>query len=56
MPFLISADKAATEIVSGIAQGDFEIHFPRTFSRLLKAINLLPYRMYFWCVHRFTGL
>jgi len=56
MPFLISADKAATEIVSGIARGDFEIHFPRTFSRLLKAINLLPYRMYFWCVHRFTGL
>lgn len=56
MPFLVSADKAASEIVSGIARGDFEIHFPRTFSRLLKAINLLPYRMYFWCVRRFTGL
>lgn len=56
MPFLISADKAAEEIVSGIARGDFEIHFPRTFSRLLKAVNLLPYRMYFWCVRRFTGL
>jgi NAD(P)-dependent dehydrogenase (short-subunit alcohol dehydrogenase family) len=56
MPFLIGADKAADEIVAGLSRGDFEIHFPRTFSRLLKAINLLPYRMYFWCVRRFTGL
>jgi NAD(P)-dependent dehydrogenase (short-subunit alcohol dehydrogenase family) len=56
MPFLISADQAAGEILTGLARGDFEIHFPRTFSRLLKAINLLPYRMYFWCVRRFTGL
>jgi short-subunit dehydrogenase len=56
MPFMIGADKAADEIVAGLSRGDFEIHFPRTFSRLLKAINLLPYRMYFWCVRRFTGL
>ena len=56
MPFLISAEKAASAIVAGLARGDFEIHFPRTFSRLLKTINLLPYRLYFWCVRRFTGL
>jgi NAD(P)-dependent dehydrogenase (short-subunit alcohol dehydrogenase family) len=56
MPFLISAEKAAALILEGLAGGDFEIHFPRTFSRLLKAINLLPYRLYFWCVRRFTGL
>jgi short-subunit dehydrogenase len=56
MPFLISAEKAAALILEGLARGDFEIHFPRTFSRLLKAINLLPYRLYFWCVRRFTGL
>ncbi len=55
MPFLIGADKAAEEIVDGIARGDFEIHFPRAFSRMLKAINLLPHRLYFWCVRRFTG-
>jgi len=56
MPFLISAEKAASAIVAGLARGDFEIHFPRAFSRLLKTINLLPYRLYFWCVRRFTGL
>lgn len=56
MPFLISADKAAAAILEGLARGDFEIHFPRTFSLLLKVINLLPYRLYFWCVRRFTGL
>jgi len=56
MPFLISAEKAAGEIVAGLERGDFEIHFPRAFSRMLKAINLLPHRLYFWCVGRFTGL
>lgn len=56
MPFLVSAEKAAAEIVAGLARGDFEIDFPRTFSRMLKAINLLPHRLYFWCVRRFTGL
>ncbi len=55
MPFLISAEKAAAEIVAGLGRGDFEIHFPRAFSRLLKAVNLLPQRLYFWCVRRFTG-
>lgn len=54
MPFLISAEQAAREIVRGLARGDFEIHFPRAFSWLLKAINLLPHRLYFWCVRRFT--
>lgn len=56
MPFLVSAEKAAAAILDGLARGDFEIHFPRAFSRLLKAVNLLPYRLYFWCVRRFTGL
>lgn len=55
MPFLISAEQAARQIVRGLARGDFEIHFPRAFSWLLKAINLLPHRLYFWCVRRFTG-
>ncbi len=55
MPFLISAEQAAEEIVQGLARGDFEIDFPRAFSRLLKAVNLLPHRLYFWCVRRFTG-
>jgi NAD(P)-dependent dehydrogenase (short-subunit alcohol dehydrogenase family) len=56
MPFLISAEQAATAILAGLARGDFEIDFPRAFSRMLKAINVLPHRLYFWCVRRFTGL
>ncbi len=56
MPFLVSAEEAARQIVAGLERGDFEIHFPRAFSRMLKAINLLPHRLYFWCVRRFTGM
>ena len=56
MPALIEADEAAREILHGIARGAFEIHFPKRFSCVLKAINLLPYRAYFALVHRMTGL
>jgi short-subunit dehydrogenase len=56
MPALISADQAASEIVRGMERGDFEIHFPRRFSRTLKFLRILPYRMYFAIVRRITGL
>jgi len=56
MPFLISAEQAAQEIMDGLARGDFEIHFPRRFSRLLKFLNLLPHRLYFWLVGKGTGM
>ena len=56
MPHLISAAEAAREIVGGLERGDFEIHFPRAFSRQLKLLRLLPYRWYFAAVRRATGL
>ena len=56
MPALIGADEAAREILAGIERGAFEIHFPKRFTRVLKALNLLPYRVYFSLVHRITGL
>lgn len=56
MPALIGADEAAREILDGIERGAFEIHFPRRFTRVLKLLNLLPYRLYFPLVHRITGL
>lgn len=43
MPFLISAEKAASEIIQGIEAKKFEIHFPKKFTILLKLIRLLPY-------------
>lgn len=56
MPALIEADEAAREILAGIERGAFEIHFPKRFTRVLKLLNLLPYRAYFPLVHRITGL
>ena len=56
MPALIEANEAAREILAGIERGEFEIHFPKRFTGLLKVLKLLPYRAYFPLVHRITGL
>lgn len=56
MPDLISADEAAREIVEGLRAGRFEIHFPRSFTRKLKLLRLLPYRLYFPLIRKATGL
>ena len=56
MPALIGVDEAAREILAGIERGEFEIHFPKRFTRMLKMLKLLPYRAYFPLVHRITGL
>jgi len=56
MPALIGVDEAACEILAGIERGQFEIHFPKRFTRMLKLLRLLPYRAYFPLVHRITGL
>ena len=55
MPALIEPADAARAIIEGFARGDFEIHFPRRFSRVLKLLRLLPYRLYFFCVRRLTA-
>lgn len=56
MPALISSEAAAREILAGIQRGDFEIHFPRRFTRGMKLLKWLPYRWYFPLVRRITGL
>jgi short-subunit dehydrogenase len=47
MPALISSEEAASEIISGLAKGHFEIHFPKRFTRVMKLMRHLPYRLYF---------
>ena len=47
MPAEISPEQAARAIVEGWADGDFEIHFPKRFTRFMKALRQLPYRLYF---------
>ncbi|MCW9059503.1 MAG: SDR family NAD(P)-dependent oxidoreductase [Gammaproteobacteria bacterium] len=56
MPALISSEEAAREILAGMGRGEFEIHFPRRFTRVMKLLRMLPYAGYFPLVHRFTGL
>ncbi len=56
MPALITADEAAQEIIRGLARGDFELHFPRRFTRLMKLLRLLPYRWFFPLVMRKTQI
>lgn len=56
MPFIIEPDEAAERIMQGLARGDFEIHFPRAFSFLLKLINLLPHGLYLRLVKKGTGM
>ncbi|MGB6114717.1 MAG: short-chain dehydrogenase, partial [Comamonas sp.] len=43
-------------IVRGWERGQFELHFPKRFTGVLKLMRCLPYRWYFPLVHRFTGL
>jgi len=56
MPALISPQEAAVQIVQGIERGEFHIHFPRRFTNWLRFAQLLPYRAYFWLIHKVTGL
>ena len=50
MPFIISQDEAARRIVDGFEKAGFEITFPRRMSWVMKAVNLLPYPIYFWLI------
>lgn len=56
MPGLISSEEAAREILSGMEQGQFHIHFPKSFTNWLRFARLLPYRWYFHLIHKVTGL
>lgn len=56
MPGLITPEQAAQAILAGWAGGDFEIHFPKRFTRWMKLLRLLPYRFYFPLVRKLTGL
>jgi NAD(P)-dependent dehydrogenase (short-subunit alcohol dehydrogenase family) len=56
MPALQTPEQAARAIVQGWERGDFEIHFPRRFTLVLKLLRLLPFRLYEALVKRRTGL
>jgi short-subunit dehydrogenase len=56
MPALMSAPDAARALVLGIERGQFHIHFPQRFTNAMRMLRLLPYRLYFWLIHKGTGL
>jgi NAD(P)-dependent dehydrogenase (short-subunit alcohol dehydrogenase family) len=55
MPFLVPLAAAAERICRGFERDGFEIAFPRRMAWLLKGLNMLPYRAYFWLVSKATG-
>jgi NAD(P)-dependent dehydrogenase (short-subunit alcohol dehydrogenase family) len=56
MPALITPEQAAQAMLDGWRDGAFDIHYPKRFTRWMKLLRLLPYRLYFPAVRRFTGL
>lgn len=56
MPALQTPEQAAAAILRGLAAGDFEIHFPRRFTHVLKLTQLLPYRWRFALFERYLKL
>ena len=55
MPALQTPEQAANATVDGFKSGNFEIHFPKRFTRLMKLLAVLPYRWYFPLVRQFTA-
>jgi short-subunit dehydrogenase len=47
MPFKISPEKAAKALARGLKSKDFEIHFPKQFTLIMKTLALLPDELYF---------
>jgi NAD(P)-dependent dehydrogenase (short-subunit alcohol dehydrogenase family) len=54
MPFLMECDEACRRICDGFEKAGFEITFPRRMSWAAKAVNLLPYPLYFAFLSRFA--
>ncbi len=56
MPGLMKANDAASALLRGVEQGQFHIHFPKSFTNWLRLARLLPYRAYFYLIRKVTGL
>ena len=57
MPFLKSPEYAAEKIYNGLIKSKkFEIIFPYSWFIIMKTLRILPYRIYFYIVKKFTGL
>ena len=49
-------DRHRVERQRGLERGEFEIHFPKRFTRMMKLMRHLPYTLYFPAIRKMTGL
>ena len=55
MPFLRTPEFAAEKIYNGLVKGnDFEIHFPKQLTLILKFLSFLPHRIYLGLIGKLT--
>ncbi|MCA3561442.1 MAG: SDR family NAD(P)-dependent oxidoreductase [Aestuariivirga sp.] len=54
MPFLMQPDEAARRTIAGLAEGRFEIAYPRRFVAILRILRTLPYPLFFRFITRFV--
>lgn len=52
MPFIVDEQTAAAAIERGLRRGRFETVFPFRIAVLMKALRVLPYRVYFWLIEK----
>ena len=53
MPMIKSPDFAAEQIFKGLTKKNgFEIHFPKTFTSIMKVLQIMPNSIYFNLVER----
>lgn len=55
MPFMITADDAATRIIRGLGKKKFEIVFPLRMAFAMKLLRHLPYAMFFAITRRMVS-
>ena len=57
MPFLKTAEFAADKIYNDLINNkNFEIHFPKELTLVLKLFRIFPYKLYFYLVKKLTKL
>ena len=55
MPGLMTPDAAASALRKGMASDAFEITFPKGFTRMMRMLRHLPYRLYFRLIRQRTN-
>lgn len=53
MPFIVSAEEAATKIIAGLEKKKFEIAFPKRLAWIMNFLRIIPNGMFFWIVRKF---